>query len=38
VRQDGAVGDHIRVRPASKPGTVIGIVTEDGKIALSGFK
>ena len=38
AEQDGAVGDHIRVRPGSKPGTVIGIVTEDGKIALSGFK
>ena len=38
AEQDGAVGDHIRVRPGSKPGTVIGIVTEDGRIALPGFK
>jgi flagellar basal body P-ring formation protein FlgA len=38
AEQDGAVGDHIRVRPASKPGTVIGIVTEDGRIVLPGFR
>jgi flagella basal body P-ring formation protein FlgA len=38
AEQDGAVGDHIRVRPASKPGTVIGIVTEDGRVALAGFR
>jgi flagella basal body P-ring formation protein FlgA len=38
AEQDGAVGDHIRVRSTSKPGTVIGIVTEDGRIALPGFK
>ena len=37
AEQDGAPGDHIRVRPAAKPGTVIGIVTEDGRIALPGF-
>ena len=38
AEQDGAIGDHIRVRPASKPGTVIGIVTEDGRVALAGFR
>jgi flagella basal body P-ring formation protein FlgA len=38
AEQDGAAGDHIRVRPASKPGTVIGIVTEDGRVSLPGFK
>ena len=38
AEQDGAAGDHIRVRYSSKPGTVIGVVTEDGRISLPGFK
>jgi flagella basal body P-ring formation protein FlgA len=38
AEQDGAAGDHIRVRPASKAGTVIGVVTEDGRVSLPGFK
>lgn len=38
AEQDGAPGDHIRVRPAAKPGTVIGVVTEDGRVSLPGFK
>lgn len=35
--QDGAPGDHIRVRPAAKPGTVVGVVSDDGRVLLSGF-
>jgi flagella basal body P-ring formation protein FlgA len=38
AEQDGAPGDHIRVRSTGKPGTVIGIVTEDGRVSLPGFK
>ena len=38
AEQDGAPGDHIRVRSAAKPGTVIGVVTEDGRVSLPGFK
>ncbi len=38
AEQDGAPGDHIRVRPAAKPGTVIGVVAEDGRVLLPGFK
>jgi len=37
AEQDGAPGDHIRVRPAAKPGTVVGVVAEDGRVLLSGF-
>ena len=38
AEQDGAPGDHIRVRPTAKPGTVIGVVAEDGRVLLPGFK
>ncbi|HEX4739509.1 MAG TPA: flagella basal body P-ring formation protein FlgA [Allosphingosinicella sp.] len=37
AEQDGAPGDHIRVRPAAKPGTVVGVVSEDGRVLLPGF-
>ena len=38
AEQDGAPGDRIRVRPDTKKGAVIGIVTEDGRVSLPGFK
>ena len=38
AEQDGAVGDRIRVRPERKSGLVIGIVGEDGRVSLPGFK
>ncbi len=38
AEQDGAAGARIRVRSEGKKGAVIGIVTEDGRVALPGFK
>jgi flagella basal body P-ring formation protein FlgA len=38
AEQDGAAGDRIRVRSDPKKGAVIGIVTEDGRVSLPGFK
>jgi flagella basal body P-ring formation protein FlgA len=38
AEQDGAPGDRIRVRPESKKGVVIGLVTDDGRVSLPGFK
>ena len=36
--QDGAPGDHIRVRSGTKAGAIIGEVGQDGRIFLPGFK
>lgn len=38
AEQDGAPGERIRVRSEAKKAVVIGIVTEDGRVALPGFK
>ncbi len=38
AEQDGAPGDRIRVRSEGKKGAVIGVVTEDGRVSLPGFK
>ncbi len=38
AEQDGAPGDRIRVRSEGKKGVVIGVVTEDGRVSLPGFK
>ena len=38
AEQDGAAGDRVRVRSDPKKGAVIGIVTEDGRVSLPGFK
>ncbi len=38
AEQDGAPGARIRVRSEGKKGAVIGIVTEDGRVSLPGFK
>ena len=38
AEQDGAAGARIRVRSEARKGAVIGIVTEDGRVALPGFK
>jgi flagella basal body P-ring formation protein FlgA len=38
AQQDGAPGDRIRVRSDAKKGAVIGLVTEDGRVSLPGFK
>lgn len=38
AEQDGAPGDRIRVRAEPKKGVVIGIVTDDGRVAMPGFK
>jgi flagella basal body P-ring formation protein FlgA len=38
AEQDGAAGARIRVRSEGRKGAVIGIVTEDGRVALPGFK
>lgn len=38
AEQDGAPGERIRVRPDTKKGAVIGLVTEDGRVSLPGFK
>lgn len=35
--QDGAPGDHIRVRTPNRPAPIVGQVMADGRIALSGF-
>lgn len=36
--QDGAPGDRIRVRSEGRKGAVIGVVTQDGRVSLPGFK
>ena len=38
AEQDGAPGDRIRVRSEGRKGAVIGVVTEDGRVSLPGFK
>jgi flagella basal body P-ring formation protein FlgA len=38
AEQDGGPGDRIRVRSEGKKGAVIGVVTEDGRVSLPGFK
>ena len=38
AEQDGAVGDRIRVRSEGRKGAVIGVVTQDGRVSLPGFK
>lgn len=38
AEQDGAPGERIRVRSEGKKGAVIGVVTEDGRVSLPGFK
>ncbi len=38
AEQDGALGDRIRVRSEGRKGAVIGVVTEDGRVSLPGFK
>jgi flagella basal body P-ring formation protein FlgA len=38
AQQDGAPGDRIRVRSEGKKGVVIGLVSEDGRVTLPGFK
>ena len=38
AEQDGARGDRIRVRSEGRKGAVIGVVTEDGRVSLPGFK
>ncbi len=38
AEQDGAPGDRIRVRSEGKKGAVIGMITEDGRVTLPGFK
>ena len=38
AEQDGAPGERIRVRSDARKGVVIGIVTEDGRVAMPGFK
>lgn len=38
AEQDGAPGERIRVRSEGKKGAVIGIVTNDGRVAMPGFK
>lgn len=37
AEQDGAPGDRIRVRSEGKKGSVVGVVTEDGRVSLPGF-
>jgi len=38
AEQDGAPGDRIRVRSETKKAVIIGVVTEDGRVSLPGFK
>jgi flagellar basal body P-ring formation protein FlgA len=38
AEQDGAPGERIRVRSEAKKGVVIGLVTEDGRVSMPGFK
>jgi flagella basal body P-ring formation protein FlgA len=38
AEQDGAAGDRIRVRTDRKGAALIGIVGEDGRVLLPGFK
>lgn len=38
AEQDGAAGDRIRVRTDRKNAVLIGIVGEDGRVTLPGFK
>jgi flagellar basal body P-ring formation protein FlgA len=38
AEQDGAPGERIRVRSEAKKGVVIGVVTEDGRVSMPGFK
>jgi flagella basal body P-ring formation protein FlgA len=38
AEQDGAPGDRIRVRSDGRKGAVIGVVTEEGRVSLPGFK
>jgi flagella basal body P-ring formation protein FlgA len=38
AEQDGAPGDRIRVRSEGKKGAVLGLVTQDGRVTLPGFK
>jgi flagellar basal body P-ring formation protein FlgA len=38
AEQDGAPGERIRVRAEAKKAVVIGIVTEDGRVSMPGFK
>jgi len=38
AEQDGGPGERIRVRSEAKKGVVIGIVTDDGRVAMPGFK
>jgi flagella basal body P-ring formation protein FlgA len=38
AEQDGAPGERIRVRADAKKGVVIGVVTQDGRVSMPGFK
>jgi flagellar basal body P-ring formation protein FlgA len=38
AEQDGAPGDRIRVRSEGRKGAIIGVVTEEGRVSLPGFK
>lgn len=38
AEQDGAPGARIRVRSEGKKGAVIGVVMDDGRVSLPGFK
>lgn len=37
AEQDGAPGDHIRVRAQGRPASIVGQVQSDGRVTLSGF-